>query len=124
MGIMEDLVDDDAVCRVILERKRIHVALAQARMNAGGLELHPREAKHFRGAVDADRLSGAGTEQFDHPTRASADVNEPAKHLSGKSTVDRALDFAFGDVEGSYLVPDLGVVCEIAVRSLGPLRAD
>ena len=106
------------------ERQRIHVALAQARLDAGGLELDPGKPEHLRRAVDADRLAGARAEQFDHPAGAGADVDEAAERPLAKRAIDRALDLALGDVERADLVPDLGVAGEIAVGSLGALGAD
>ena len=55
VGIVKHLVDDDAVGALVGERQRIHVALAQARLDARGLELDPRQPQHLRRPVDADR---------------------------------------------------------------------
>src|SRR5690348_12219266 len=61
VSVMQHLMDNDAVRALVGERKRIHVALAQARVDTGRLQLGPREAKHVRRAVDADSLRGPRT---------------------------------------------------------------
>ena len=91
-------------------------------------QLDPREAQHFRRAVDADRLRRARAEQFDHPPGAGADIDQPAERPLAKRAVDRALDLALGDVERADRVPHLGVGGEIARRRprrgrRGPRRA-
>ena len=48
VGVMKHLVDDDAVGALVGERERIHVSLAEARGNAGGLQFDPRHAQHVR----------------------------------------------------------------------------
>ena len=47
----------DAVGAAVGQRQRVHVALAQARGDARGLQLDPRQPQHLRRAVDADRLA-------------------------------------------------------------------
>ena len=90
----------------------------------GRLELHPRQPQHFRRAVDADRLARTRPEQLDHPPGPGADVDQPAERALAKRAVDRALDLAFGDMERTDLVPDLGMAGEIAAGGFGPLGAD
>ena len=113
-----------AVGALVGERQRIHVALAQARRDARRLELDPRKPKHFRRAVDADRLARARAEQLDHPAGAGADIDQPAERPLAERRVDRVLDLAFGDMERADLVPHLGVAGEIAVGGLGAFGAD
>ena len=88
------------------------------------LELDPRQPKHLRRPVDADRLARARAEQFDHPPGAGADVDQPPERPLAERPVDRPLDLAFGDMERADLVPHLGMAGEIAVRGLGALGAD
>ena len=101
MGIMEHLVDDDAV-RLVGQRQRVHVALAQARGDPRRLKLDPRQPQHFGRAVDADRQTRAGAEQFDHsPGPVPTSTSRPSG--AAKRAADRPLDFALGDMERTDL---------------------
>ncbi len=124
VGVVQHLVDDDAVRRLVGERQRVHVALAQARGDPCRFELHPGEAQHLRRPVDSNRLARARAEQFDHPAGARPDVEQAAEGPTAEQPVDRALDLAFGDVERADLVPHLGMAGEIAVRGFGAVGPD
>ena len=106
------------------QRQGVHVALTEARGDARGFELDPRQAKHLRRAVDTDRLRRARAEQLDHPARAGADIDEAAERALAERAIDRALDLAFGDVKRADLVPDVRISGEMAVGGLGPVGAD
>ena len=80
--------------------------------DAGRLELDPRQPQHLRRAVDPDRLAGARAEQLDHPAGAGADIDQPAERSLAERAVDRALDFAFGDMERADLVPHFGMAAK------------
>ena len=67
---------------------------------------------------------GARTEQLDHSARPSSDVDQPAERTIPERRANRALDLAFGDVERSDLIPNIGMAGEIAVGSLGALGTD
>ncbi len=116
--VVEHLVDDDAVGAAVGEREGVHVALAKARRNARRFQLHPCQAKHFRGAVDASRVACAPGEQLDHAAGAGADVDQPAEAPAAERPFDGPLDIALGDVERTNPVPHLSVGGEIAVRGL------
>ena len=79
LGIMQHLVDDHAVGAVVVQRQRIHVALAQARAEqiptASSLARASRSISDERSMPIA--LSARGREQFDHPPGAGADIDQP-----------------------------------------------
>ena len=124
MGVVQHLVDDDAVGAAVGQRKRVHVALAQARQDARRFQLDPRQPQHFRGAVDPDRLLGARPEQLDHSAGAGADIDQPPERPVAERALHRLLDFAFGDVERADRVPHFGVGGEITGRGFGAVGAD
>ena len=107
------------------ERQRIHVALAQLGIVEPGLgQLGAGEAEHFGAAVDAERLLGAGREQFDHPPGAGADVDQAAdRRVRRARGGDRRLDLALGDVERAQRVPLAGMAGEIALGGGGAVGA-
>ena len=125
LGVMQHLVDDDAVGALAGEREGVHVGLPQAGVGDPGLvELHPGNPKHFRRAIDAERLGGTGAEQFDHPPGTGADVEQGTERAVREGGGDGALDRAFGNVERADRVPRLGMGGEIARGGLGAIGAN
>ena len=96
---MKDLVDDDAVRGAVAQRKRVHVALAEARTDTGKLKLHPREAKHLGRTVDPDGFVSARAEQFDHPAGACADIHKRSETAAIEGAFDCPFDLGFRDVK-------------------------
>ena len=124
VGIMKDLVDDDIVSTLVRKGKRVHVTLTQARLNTGGFKLDPRQAQHFRRAVNPYCLFRTRAKQFDHPAGAGANVHQPSKRRAAKRTINRLLNFALRDVERADLIPNLGMACKIAIGCFGAFTAD
>ena len=124
MGIMQHLVDDHAVGRLIGERKRVHVALAQARLDPRRLELDAGQTKHLRRAVDARSPGSRAGRTARSSARCRCRCPPAGRAAACPGTVDRPLDLAFGDMERADLVPHLGMAGEIAVGRLGALGAD
>ena len=66
---------------------------------------------------------GLRREQFDHPPRAGADIDQPSDRAVGQRAVDGPLDLALGDVERANHVPHLGMAGEIAGGRFGAVGA-
>ena len=116
VGVMQDVVDGHGVEAVGLERKGIHVALADLDvLEAGAGEIGAGKRQHFARLVDAHRLFDPGGQHLEQPAGAGTDVEQP---LRPQRQVMRkgAFDLPVGDVQRAQFVPALGVVAEEACR--------
>jgi hypothetical protein len=99
VGIVQDLMDHDRVKRRVRQSQLIHVVAADpAICDPGTFEIDPRYRKHLARLVDPERALDPGRQDFEHPPRSGANVEQIAR-VGGVDDVDqRSLDLALVDI--------------------------
>ena len=115
---MKHLVQDDQVHAAGGHAEVVHVTVAELDVvEVGPAEGSPRDGEHAMGAVDAERPTGTGREQTDDASGTGADVEQVADGARAGQVQQHALHFLLGDMEGTDVVPLVGVRLEVAVGS-------
>ena len=122
--VMQHLVDDDEIERCTLQRRAVHVALAELpTLHAEAFEICACNRQHRVAGIETDRAVGALGEELQHPTRAGADVEHATERAIADHIEDHSLDRGCGSVQRSFLVPDRGDPFEVLAGRVGPAAA-
>ena len=118
---MQHLMDDDEIVAVALDRGRVDVALAQMHVAQSALiDAAPGQRQHRRALVDADSARGVGRQQFEHPSRSRAEIEQAAIRLRADHRHERRLDPLLRRVQGANPVPVRRLLGEIGRRLPAP----
>jgi hypothetical protein len=74
---VQNLVDDDEIERIPRQREIVDVALPHAAMaQAGAVEARAGHRQHVERKVEAETAFDLGSEQFEHPAGAGAEIEK------------------------------------------------
>ena len=121
---MQDLMNDDEVVAVALDRRRVDVALPELHVAKARLvDAAARQRQHRRALIDADGADRARSEQFQHAPGAGAQIEQAAERLFADERQKRRLDPFLGRVQGADAVPVGRLLGEIGRGLLAPRLA-
>ena len=122
--VVQHLVDHDEVEAGRVERRAVHVALAE--LPVGGahpFEVGAGDREHRVAGVEPDGAIGACGEELQHASGAGAHVEHPAERLVADDREDRRFDGVGSGVQRALLVPDRGDLLEVVTCSSGAAGA-
>ncbi len=119
--VVQHLMDHDEIEAGRVERRAVHVALAELPVgDTGAFEVGAGNRQHRVAGVESDGAVGAIGEQLQHAAGAGADVEHPTERLVADGGEDRCFDGVGGGVQRALLVPDRCDLLEVLAAPTSP----
>ncbi len=118
--VVQDLMDDDEIIGIALDRQSVEIALPQMHIaQSRTLQSRARDIEHGRTLIDADRLVSKWRDELEHAAGAGAEIENSMKRRMSDHLSHCRLDQFFRHMQRANAIPMRCLSGEIAGGLLG-----